>query len=595
MTAAPRKGRKVSFEKEAAAPQADPWSQISTLRFMIHPLYGGELLVDFTGLRPRGLALAFARSLFKLAAPRGPIMVRSSLKTYANQLPSFFAYLAGTGDRINGPADLRAHHIDGFETWLSAQGKSRVHGPTYVAKVVSVLRRIADDSPELVDPGLRERLRYVSSHAHVRSRPRDAYSPYVARQLRDAARADIAAIEARLRSGPQFDEVPQIGGAYCKAHAAIETYGVLGYRDPTFQSLYKLRKKRDLTSDRLNLSLHAAHYLTADDIVPLLVLLLLETGLELECCKSLTLDCLRNAAGGTVDIAYTKLRAHGAEHKTIRVRDRGSSTPGGLIRRIIALSSKARVHNSSDNLWVYFQPNEITAGIRQLRLKVSAWTQRHCITDDQGKLLHLCLSYLRKTHKALWYLKTEGHMARFAVGHTVDIAARHYADIPSLRPLHEQTVADALEEVLAGPMILPPQDEDRLRGKLASPDPDDGGISTALLDGEQDVWLASCGNFYSSPFASVGTPCPTPFWACLDCRNAVITARKLPAILAFLSFVDGQRVGLSAAEWTAKFGHAHDRIIQQILPVFAEDVVTRARAQVANDPPTVYLPPEARA
>src|SRR3546814_7921114 len=71
-------------------------------------------------------------------------------------------------------------------------------------------------------------------------------------------------------------------GAYCKAHAAIETYGVLGYRDPTFQSLYKLRKKRDLTSDRLNLSLHAAHYLTADDIVPLLVLLLIETGLELE-------------------------------------------------------------------------------------------------------------------------------------------------------------------------------------------------------------------------------------------------------------------------------------------------------------------------
>ena len=46
MTAAPRKGRKVSFAADAAAPQADPWSQISTLRFMIHPLYGGELLVE---------------------------------------------------------------------------------------------------------------------------------------------------------------------------------------------------------------------------------------------------------------------------------------------------------------------------------------------------------------------------------------------------------------------------------------------------------------------------------------------------------------------------------------------------------------------
>src|SRR3546814_16976248 len=96
-------------------------------------------------------------------------------------------------------------------------------------------------------------------------------------------------------------------------------------------------------------------------------------------------------------------------------------------------------------------------------MRISDWSSDVCSSDL----------------KALWYLKTEGHMARFAVGHTVDIAARHYADIPSLRPLHEQTVADALEEVLAGPMILPPQDEDRLRGELASPDPDDGEIGRA--------------------------------------------------------------------------------------------------------------------
>jgi hypothetical protein len=595
MTAAPRKGRKVSFEAAATAPEADPWSRISTLRFVIDPPYGGELLVDFTGLQPRGLALAFARGLFMLVAPRGPILVRSSIKTYVTQLPSFFAYLAGTGDRINGPADLRAYHIDGFERWLAAQGKSRGHAPTYVAKVVSVLRRIAADSPELIDPGLRERLRFVSSHPHVRPRPRDAYSPFVARQLRDAARADLVAIEARLRSGSRFDEVPEIEAAYRQAHAAIDARGVLHYRDPAYQSLYKLRWIRELSGARFNLSLHAAHYLTAHDVVPLLVLLSLETGLELECCKSLTIDCLRNASGGTVDVAYTKLRAHGAEHKTIRVRDGGSSTPGGLIRRIIALSAKARVHNSSDNLWVYYQTNEITAGIRHPRMTIDAWTQRHGIVDDAGRPLFLRLSQLRKTHKALWYLKTEGHMARFAVGHTVQIAARHYADIPALRPLHEQTVADALEEALAGPRILLPPEEERLRGELASPTPDDEGVSRALLDGEQDVWLASCGNFYSSPFTSAGTACPTPFWGCLDCRNAVITARKLPAILAFLSFVDDQRAGLSAADWAAKFGHARDRIVQQILPAVGDDVVARARAQVAAEPPMVYLPPEARA
>src|SRR3546814_13530022 len=99
--------------------------------------------------------------------------------------------------------------------------------------------RIADDSPELVDCGLRERLRYVSSHAHVRSRPRDAYSPYVARQLRDAARADIAAIEARLRSGPQFDEVPQIDGAYRSAERHVGQDGVITCRSELAASYLK--------------------------------------------------------------------------------------------------------------------------------------------------------------------------------------------------------------------------------------------------------------------------------------------------------------------------------------------------------------------
>src|SRR3546814_18380876 len=124
MTAAPRKGRKVSFAADTAAPQADPWSQISTLRFMIHRLYGGELLVDFTGLRPRGLALAFARNLVMLAAPRGPIMVRSSHKTYDNQLPSFFSYLAGTGDGTNGLPAHRPHHLNGIKPMHNASGKS---------------------------------------------------------------------------------------------------------------------------------------------------------------------------------------------------------------------------------------------------------------------------------------------------------------------------------------------------------------------------------------------------------------------------------------------------------------------------------------
>src|SRR3546814_18520746 len=99
-----------------------------------------------------------------------------------------------------------------------------------------------------------------------------------------------------------------------------------------------------------------------------------------------------------------------------------------------------------------------------------------------------------------------------------------------------------------------------------------------LLDGEQDVWLAACAGFHSSPFAEAGSPCAQPFWGCLDCPNAVITARKLPAILAFIAFVEEQRRSLPASDWAAKFGRVHTRITAQVLPAFS-DAVLAARSE----------------
>jgi hypothetical protein len=114
-----------------------------------------------------------------------------------------------------------------------------------------------------------------------------------------------------------------------------------------------------------------------------------------------------------------------------------------------------------------------------------------------------------------------------------------------------------------------------------------------VLDGEQDVWLAACAGFHSSPFAEPGSPCAQPFWGCLDCPNAVITARKLPAILAFLAFVEEQRCSLPASDWAAKFGRVHTRITVQVLPVFSDAVIAEARRQMGSE--RLYLPPEARA
>lgn len=187
-------------------------------------------------------------------------------------------------------------------------------------------------------------------------------------------------------------------------------------------------------------------------------------------------------------------------------------------------------------------------------------------------------------------------MSAFVQGHSPDVAAAHYADIPSLRALHEQAVADGLQDALADaqtPAILTPEEEERLTQQ-----PADAvellGIPAEqlppLLSGESDLWLSSCRSFFDSPFGVKGKPCPVSFFACLGCSNAVITRRKLPAILAFLNHIEAERAKTPAAEWAARFGRAHQQILQLIIPRFSQGDVLDARAIAESSERLLFLP-----
>ncbi|MER9927147.1 hypothetical protein NKJ84_30645 [Mesorhizobium sp. M0048] len=86
-------------------------------------------------------------------------------------------------------------------------------------------------------------------------------------------------------------------------------------------------------------------------------------------------------------------------------------------------------------------------------------------------------------------------MDRSAVGHSVVVAANHYADIPALRHLHEATIADAMSDALDAalrPCVLSSDEEAAVRADPAAIGlPVSGAAAVqALLSGEQDVWLA---------------------------------------------------------------------------------------------------------
>ncbi|MCC6787174.1 MAG: hypothetical protein IT547_04995 [Hyphomonadaceae bacterium] len=565
-----RKGSRVVFAKDNA-PTAAP-DAVAGLRFIIEPAHGGDILIDFVALRPRRLALAFARALRMMSEPGGGLGARTTVKQHAGAYLTFFEYLAEAAPRVRGPDDLRALHIDGFESWLEARGLKPIHRHTVLAKPVQALRTLDAESPSLLAPDLKQRLSFTSARPLGRSTPRDAYSPLVARRLRDAARSDIAAITRRIGSGPIAAAEAGVGQALLdQVHAMIARDGVLGYKHRFVEGLHRIRRKGGAPLFNLLTHAHERHYLGGADLVPFLVLVSIETGLEIECLKALKVDCLRNPKRGTVEIHYLKRRARGAEFKHIRVRDAGPMTPGGLIRTILTLTAQARRFHPSDSLWIFWAQGRLRDAILHPKWTLNAWIKRHDIRDDDDNRIKLVMSRLRKTHKALWYLKSQGEIARFAVGHTPEVAVRHYADIPSLRPVHEAAVISAFQDAHDAALrlrVVTPRQETALRRKRRS---------AATLDDAQDVWLAGCTGFTKSPFAPAGSPCPHAAWACLECPNAIITAAKLPALFAFLDFIERERAGLSAPEWRAKFGQAHARITQQILPQFPRTVLAKAK------------------
>src|SRR3546814_2024092 len=74
------------------------------------------------------------------------------------------------------------------------------------------------------------------------------------------------------------------------------------------KSLYFMRMRRALPISTLIDDLHGRHHLLARDLPALLVLLTLDTGLEPECLKTLTVYCLTNPHAGTVELRYLKRR-----------------------------------------------------------------------------------------------------------------------------------------------------------------------------------------------------------------------------------------------------------------------------------------------
>ncbi|MEU9473457.1 hypothetical protein AB0D78_44310 [Streptomyces avermitilis] len=496
--------------------------------------------------------------------------------------------------------DLEPELLDAFEDHLVnkfAEGSGRPY--TILMDIVRLLRGIHTEDGDTFSVETQARIGFTATTAErPADKPLDAYPLPVFERIEAAALEDVRAIRDRILRGERLAEQgedPETGG-----WGRLENVlWYIAHHGPLAPE-HRRRHKEVVALGGIRL-LNSHLFLTKADMVPFLSLLICQTGLEPECAKKLRTNCLVNPARGFVSIAYVKKRAHVHTHKTMRVSDGGAlHFPGGLIRLALRLTQRAREIIGSDALWNVVLDNEVRAvylrgpGRSHISRDAGLWMARHKIdqlTDRGGGAVSMDMRRLRKSHKSRNYLRAGGILDDFVSGHTKDVAAGHYADIEAHREVHEQAVENGLREALdaaVAPPVVLDDDGSRL---------DDGGDVLepeevrVALGTDNDVWLASCRDYYDSPFAlKKGAGCPVAIWGCLECPNAVFTTRHLPSLLSFLDFLEAQRGEYATAEWQTRYGLAWERIVHGIRPKFSTEQIATATAIAEAAGPRLSLP-----
>ena len=594
------RGRRVQFDIVAPAePAALP--SIGPLVFSVR-CDGKDYPFDLSDLPCPRLVRHLAAALIGIAGENGSQRAVKSVQHSVGYIRAFATFIGAVEShaaRDFDLEDLTPDLLEAFEQALvTRSGGDSYHRYTATVGVVQLLRLVHEHAPDVFDVEMQARLGFSALRARPILTPLDSYPAAVFDAMQAAALLDVRAVRDRILDSErraQAGRDPQVGGWDRLENVLwhIARHGPLESADkapsPVRRRLYALGGTRSLNS-RLFLSTH--------DLVPFLVLLGCQTGLEPECLRRLRADCLVNPARGFVSIDYVKPRARGSSHKTIRVADGGGlHHPGGVVRLALRLTQRGRLLAGTDQLWTDVDDRGARASFgarRGLDRASAAWVRRHGLHTmlDRGNVpVSLHAQRLRKTAKSQQYLRAAGVLEDFAAGHTKQVAAGHYADIEAHRQLHEDAVEDGLRQAL-GVALAPPVvlDEDGHRlddgaGQLQPPEVRDA------LSGSSDVWLASCRDFYASPFSlKKGSGCPVAVWGCLECPNAVFTTRHLPSILSFLAFTEQQRDELPRPEWTARYGLAVDRIVSGIRPKFTTEQLVTAHAIAEAGGPALSLP-----
>lgn len=328
------------------------------------------------------------------------------------------------------------------------------------------------------------------------------------------------------------------------------------------------------------------------DLLPFIALFSIKTGLNLESIIYLRRDAKKPSTTNkdTCVIYYKKTRGAGRYfQKTFS--NKGRFSPGKIFDEILRLTEPlVRFAPEEDKpyLFIGLSINYRCTPVSRLKIeyclyqfnaedkKLTGWSAKHDLKDDNGKRLKISFRRTRVSHKTRMYKKT-GNLAkvsRDAKHANMSTTATHYINTEATKHIHEETISttqDELIDLFTGLVV-----DEQLNSDPISTIQDHCDIpkSTAnnVLIGKQDVFISSCKDFYNKPGGTPGKPCDLP-WSCFTCKNAVWTSHILPRVIAFLQFIESQRSLLTTSDWLNKFEIPYLIIKKKILPCFSQETI----------------------
>lgn len=520
--------------RPSALPSGDysPLPAQQGLVVSFHGEDGRSYIFDIGSLPLPGWHESLAAAWAVRVGPTGSLRTKESTRSAWGALTRMIRFYGHMIRPPRTPADLTVEHVEAYHRFRTAElgDDNAARSETRVAGLTFLLPPLVD----LVQPDVLDRLR---PHVRARTSPMPGYSDGELARLVSAARAEIRELIERLDPARTTDLPDQRRFDALRRYGRVPTAGV---RVDEQRALYKR------IAPRL--------YVTRFDVTAMLVLLVANTGWNVEVMKELPFEH-RILDGRAVEVDLIK-RRRGPQHWhqtvtwEIGAPAKQLNTPGGTYLLFHQIMTAARRHADPNAFWATWHPgisvdqlhrctNPFALGL-DADIDHQEWVKARRIladdTDADGTPQSLALNFNRlKTSIDVRRTRDMGgHLPSAARSNSTEVLFRNYlaGDGPTIEWAQE-VLTETLSEVEQAAWTSHQRAlAEHGRSSLKIRSRNTKGGTPADEPARAETSWTTCTDHEHHP--QTGRRCSASFLDCFHCGNCLITSDHLPRLLSLL-------------------------------------------------------------